>query len=371
MAELPATAEVVVIGGGVMGTSVLYHLAAAGCTDAVLVERETIAAGSTSKAAGGIRAQFSDELNIRMALENIRRYEAFGAEFGVDIDYKQWGYLFLLTEEALPSFRDALTLQNRLGVPSQLLTPDEAVAIVPQLNLDEVAAATFCPIDGYATPETVAQAYAAAARALGATIVQGSEVESIETTGNRVSGVVTRLGTVSAPTVVCAAGVWSPRLTTPVGLELPVTPEKRYVWLTDEEDSLPHELPLTIDFATSFYFQREGRRLLFGGRVPTLEALAPDATRRLPVLETLQIKPGWWGYYAMSPDHNAIVGAAGSPQGLLYATGFSGHGFQQAPVVGDYLAHLAIGEEPPFDLSPLSVDRFSHGDAIRGEAHVV
>jgi sarcosine oxidase subunit beta len=370
MAELPATAEVVVVGGGVIGASALYHLAAAGCTDAVMIERETIAAGSTSKAAGGIRAQFSDELNIRMALENIRRYEAFDEEFGVDIDYRQWGYLFLLTDEYLPAFKKSLELQHRLGVPSELLTADEAAGIVPQLGLEGIAAATFCPIDGHATPEAVAQGYAAAARKLGATVVQGCNVTSIGVAGGRVSGVATSNGVVSSPTVVCAAGVWSPELLSPLGVHLPITPEKRYVWLTEEEDPLPHQLPLTIDFASSFYFQREGERLLFGGRVTTLEELAPDAMRRLPLLETLPVKPGWWGYYAMSPDHNGIVGATTSPLGLLYATGFSGHGFQQAPVVGDYLAHVALDKTPPLDLSPLSLERFA-GNDIRPEAHVV
>jgi sarcosine oxidase subunit beta len=370
MAQLPATAEVVVIGGGVIGASALYHLAAAGCTDTVLIERDTIAAGSTSKAAGGIRAQFSDELNIRMALENIRRFETFADDFGVDIDYKQWGYLFLLLEGHLPAFKAALELQNRLGVPSRLIAPEEAAAMVPQLDLTDVAAATFCPIDGYATPESVAHGYAAAARKLGAIIVQGCDVSSIDVSADKVIGVTTTAGAVATSTVICSAGVWSPALLAPLGLDLRLTPEKRYVWLTEGEDPLPHELPLTIDFDSGFYFQREGRRLLFGGRVPTLEELAPDAVRRLPLLETLPIKPGWWGYYAMSPDHNAIVGAATSPAGVLYATGFSGHGFQQAPVIGDYLAHLALDETPPFDLSPLSLERFA-GNDIRPEAHVV
>ncbi len=370
MAELPATAEVVVIGGGVMGASVLYHLAAAGCTNAVMIERDTIAAGSTSKAAGGIRAQFSDELNIRMSLENIHRYEAFSEEFGVEIDYKQWGYLFLLGEDHIPGFREALTLQNQLGVPSELITTEEAHKLVPELGLDGVAAATFCPIDGYATPESVAQAYAAAARKLGATVVQGCDVTSITTANGAVSGVATTQGDVSSNTVICTAGVWSPELMAPVGIDLRITPEKRYVWLTEGEDQMRHELPLTIDFASGFYFQREGSRLLFGGRVTTLEDLAPDAMKRLPLLETLPIKPGWWGYYAMSPDHNAIVGAATSPSGLLYATGFSGHGFQQAPVVGEFLAESALGQQPSFDLSPLNVDRFANA-AVKPEQHVV
>jgi sarcosine oxidase subunit beta len=169
--------------------------------------------------------------------------------------------------------------------------------------------------------------------------------------------------------VICVAGVWTTELTATAGLELPVTPEKRYVFLTDP-DPLPHELPLTIDFETSFYFQRERDGLLFGGRVATLEDLAPAATHRLPILNELGIKPGWWGYYAMSPDHNAIVGRAREPEGLLYATGFSGHGFQQSPVVGEYLSDLAVGREPVLDLSPLSVDRFATGE-VKPEANVV
>lgn len=353
-----------------MGASVLYHLAESGCSNAVLIERDTIAAGSTSKAAGGVRAQFSDELNIRMALENIKRFERFEEEFGVDIDYRQWGYLFLLTAEHLESFEKAMSLQRSMGVPVQFLEPTDALEIIPQLDLEGIVAATFCPIDGHATPETVAQAYSAAARERGATVVQGCEVTAINVRGDLVSGVTTDKGTVVAPTVVCTAGVWSVDLAAAVGLDLPVTPEKRYVWLTDGPDPLPAQLPLTIDFDTSFYFQREGDRILFGGRVPTIEELAPQATRRLPLLESLPIRPGWWGYYAMSPDHNAIVGAATSPQGLLYATGFSGHGFQQAPAVGNYLADVALGTEPFMDLSPLSVERFESSET-KPEANVV
>jgi sarcosine oxidase subunit beta len=370
MADLPSTADVVVVGGGVIGASTLYHLAKAGCTNTVLIERDTIAAGSTSKAAGGIRAQFSDELNIRMALENIGRFARFEGEFGVDIDFRQWGYLFLITADHLPSFEANVALQRRLGVPVELLEPEAALDIVPQLSLDGIVAATFCPIDGHATPETVAQTYATAARQLGATVVQGCEVLAIDVDGDRVSAVTTTRGTVQAESVVCAAGAWSAPLLHDIGVDLPVTPEKRYVWMTNAEDPLPHELPLTVDFATSFWFQREGRRIMLGARVDTLGELAPHATRRLPLLAGMEIKPGWWGYYTNSPDHNAIIDAAASPQGLYYATGFSGHGFQQSPVVGEYLADIALGREPAFDLSPLSLQRFDSAD-VKGEANVI
>ncbi|MFQ5949055.1 MAG: NAD(P)/FAD-dependent oxidoreductase, partial [Acidimicrobiia bacterium] len=242
--------------------------------------------------------------------------------------------------------------------------------IVPQLFVDDLAAATFCPTDGYATPEAVVQGYARAAVEMGARVVQGCTVERITVESDRVAGVATSRGGISSPRVVCTAGIWSRELAATAGVDIPVEPERRYVFLTDPGDPLPHELPLTIDFATGYYFQREGESILMGGRVTTLEELAPQAVHRLPLLAGMRIRPGWWGYYAMSPDHNAIVGATPSPQGFLYATGFSGHGFQQGPFIGEYLADLALGRQPLLDLSPLSLERFA-GEVLRPEGQVV
>lgn len=369
MADLPRTAPVVVIGAGVMGTSTLHHLVRGGCRGPVLVERDTVAAGSTSKAAGGFRAQFSDELNIRIALRSIAALQRFREDPGFEIDFKQWGYLFLLRDGEVPAFESAIALQNRLGVPSRLLSPDEAGEMVPGIRTDDLAAAAFCGRDGYATPEAVAAGYARAARDGGGVVVQGCEVVRIIVENGRVTGVETAQGTVATDTVVLTAGVWGVELAAAVGLDLPVRREKRHVWFTGP-DPLVRELPLTIDFATSFYFHREGDRLLFGGREQTLEDLAPHAINRLPLIEDLGVNPGWWGWYGMSPDHNAIVGAASDPAGLLYACGFSGHGFQQGPVVGEYLAALALGIEAPLDLSGMSVERFASG-ALRPEGNVV
>jgi len=371
VAELPARAQVVVVGGGVTGASALYHLAKLGCSDAVLVERETLASGSTSRAAGGIRAQFSDELNVRIGLECIRRFERFGEEPGGEIDFRQWGYLFLLTTEAdVRSFQASVALQQSLGAPTRLLAAEEAGAIVPGLELGDVLAATFCPLDGYATPEAVVQGYAQGAARLGAAIVQGCPVERIATRAGRVVAVGTAGGAIATERVICAAGVWSRELAATAGVEIPVLPEARRVFFTKPGDGLPRELPLTIDFATGFYFHREGEGLLFGGREPTLEELAPLAAARLPALAELEVQGGWSGLYEMSPDHNAIVGRLADPEGLLYATGFSGHGFQQAPVVGEHLAELALGLEPTFDLGALALERFEHG-ARRAELNVV
>jgi sarcosine oxidase subunit beta len=368
---LPGSADVVVVGGGVMGASALYHLARAGCRRAVLLERETLAAGSTSKAAGGIRAQFSDELNIRISLECIRRFERFAEEPGGDVGFRQWGYLFLLrTGEELEVFRRSLALQNELGVPSRLVTPDEVAGIVPGIRTDDLLAATFCPIDGYATPEAAVQGYATAAAGLGASVVQGCAVERIVVEAGRVTAVETGQGRVATGRVILTAGVWSRELATTAGVDIPVHPEKRHVFFTEPGDSLPRQLPLTIDFATSFYFHREGSGLLFGGREPTLEELAPAALHRLPILGELEVRGGWWGYYEMSPDHNAIVGQTADPEGLVYATGFSGHGFQQGPVIGEHVADLALGRPTMFDLGPFALERFAVG-AARAELNVV
>ncbi|HKT02619.1 MAG TPA: FAD-binding oxidoreductase [Rugosimonospora sp.] len=363
-------AGAVVVGGGVVGASTLYHLAAAGCPGAVLVERDSLASGSTSAAAGGFRAQFSDELNIRIALRAIERFARFAEEFDTEIDFRQSGYLFLLREADVPAFRDAVALQRALGVPARLIGVDEALAIVPGTSPDGLAAATWCPIDGQATPESVVQGYVRAARRLGARTVTGCAAREVLVRDGRVRGVVTDTGTIEAPLVFCCAGVWSPELARTAGVPLPVTPQRRYVYQVAGRGSLPRSIPLTIDFATGFYFHGEGTGLLLGGVWATPEELAPVALARLPIVADLGITNAWSGFYEMSPDHNAIVGAAAEPAGFYYATGFSGHGFQQAPVVGEYLADLALGRPPALDLSAFSVDRFA-GSQLRPEANIV
>lgn len=363
MAELPAGADIAVVGAGVMGTSAAYHLADLGA-DVVLIEKETIAAGSTSKAAGGFRAQFADELNVRMAIENIARLTRFEDEFGIDIDFKQWGYLFLLLDDEVAMFEQAVDLQRRHGVPTEVLDPEEIEGLVPGLHLDDVAAATYCPTDGYCTPEAVAQGYARAASERGGRVVQGCTVRTIDAEDGAVQSVTTDRGVVSVRQVVLTAGVWSAELARPLGLELPVKAEKRHVWLTEGPDGFPHQLPNVIDFATGFYFHREGDGLLFGGRQDTLDGMATVVGHRAPSMLELEIRPGWWGYYEVSPDHNAMVGTAEEVAGLHYATGFSGHGFQQGPVVGEHLAQLALDLPTTFDLTPLAASRFAGGRVV-------
>jgi sarcosine oxidase subunit beta len=353
-----------VIGGGALGAATAFHLRRLGVDDVVLVERDALASGSTSKSAGGIRAQFADELNVRIALRSLAEFEAMADE----IAFRRHGYLFLVDRaEDVAGFRSALELQQALGVPSRELTPAEAQEIVPQLSLDGIVAATFSPSDGTATPEAVVQHYA---RESGATVLQGCEATGIDVHAGRIEAVETSRGRISTEAVVCCAGVWSKEVGALAGVELPVEGEARHMWFTPQDGGLPEQLPLTIDFGTGFYFHREGPGLAFGGRDRSLELVAEAAARRLPVLADLPVQSTWWGWYDVSPDWNALVGEAAEPSRFLYATGFSGHGFQQAPAVGEHLAELVVGREPTLDLSAFSATRFATG-ASRPEAFVV
>jgi sarcosine oxidase, subunit beta len=353
-----------VIGGGALGAATAFHLRRLGVENVVLLERDLLSSGSTSKSAGGIRTQFADELNIRIALRSLEEFEAMRDE----ISFRQHGYLFLLDQaDDVASFRAALTLQQSLGVPSRELSPAEALGLVPQLSVEGVLAATYCPRDGYATPEAVVQWYA---RESGARIAQGCAATGIEVARGRIVAVETSDGRIATDTVVCCAGMWSKEVGALAGVELPVEGIVRSMWFTPEDGGLPEALPLTIDFSSGFYFHREGQGLAFGGRERALEEVAETAVRRLPPLADLPVQSTWWGWYDVSPDWNALCGEAAAPSRFLYATGFSGHGFQQAPAVGEHLAELVVGREPTLDLSPFSADRFARG-TTRPEAFTV
>ena len=264
-----------------------------------------LASGSTSKSAGGIRAQFADELNIRIALRSLDEFEAMADE----IAFRQDGYLFLLDrEDDVATFRAALALQQSLGVPSRELTPAEAAEIVPQLSLEGVLAATYCPRDGYATPESVVQHYARDRRDRRCCRAARRPGSTCATAGSRRCR---HLAAASPRTPSSAApGMWSKEVGALAGVELPVEGEARSMWFTPEDGGLPARVPLTIDFSTGFYFHREGPGLAFGGRERTLEDVAEAAARRLPVLADLPVQSSWWGWYDVSPDWNALVGEA-------------------------------------------------------------
>ncbi|MFF7985864.1 NAD(P)/FAD-dependent oxidoreductase [Streptomyces sp. NPDC007901] len=377
-------AQAVIVGGGVMGTSIAYHLASAGVRDVVLVERDELAAGSTSKAAGGVRAQFSDELNVQLGARSLEAFARFGEEIGYDIGLRRVGYLFLLsTPEEVASFEASVRLQNHLGVPSRMLTPKEAARLSPLISTDGLLAAAYSPDDGHCTPESVVHGYAAAARAHGARVLRHTEVTGIERDGNYVTAVHTTLGRIATDTVVCAAGPWSRAVGAMAGVDLPVQPLRRQIAVTEPVPGLPPTLPMTIDFSTSLYFHAEGPGLLLGMSDPDERpGFATDAhdrwiprlyetmRRRAPALLDLRRTGGWAGLYENTPDHNALIGEAPSVSRFLYATGFSGHGFLQGPAVGEVIRDLYLGRAPFLDVRPLSADRFA-ADAPRPEANLV
>jgi sarcosine oxidase, subunit beta len=371
--SLPDRAEVVIIGGGVMGTSAAFHLAEAGVTDVLLLEADQLSCGSTSKSAGGVRLQFSDEINIALALRSMDAFERFAERPGADIGLRQVGYLFLLTDpNDVVLFEQNTALQNSMGVPSRMLSAAEAGRLSTLANVDDVLAASVCMRDGHATPDAVVLGYAAAARALGVEIVNRCPVIGIDVDGGEITGVRTAIGTVSTSTVICVAGAWSPGIAAMVGVDLPVQPVARPIWFTEPMPNRPENLPMTIDFATGFYFHSEGPGLLFGmadtNQPPGFDApMRPDwlevvghvVAHRAPALLEVGIAGGWHGYYETTPDHNALIGESATVSRFIYATGFSGHGFLLGPAVGEVLRDLVLGHTPPVDVSGFDVERFA------------
>jgi sarcosine oxidase subunit beta len=382
--QLPPTASVVVVGGGVMGLATAYELARAGVRDVVLVDRDAFGAGSTSRAAGGVRAMFSDPVNITLGARSLETFRDFPARFGQDIDFAEVGYLFLLsTPEAVAAFEDAVALQNSLGVPSRVIDVAEAQRLSPLISTEGLRAAAWSPTDGHCTPESVVLGYASAARRAGATLLPNCAATGIDVVDGRVTAVHTAAGTVRTDTVVCAAGAWSAEVGAWAGVELPVEPLRRQVLVTEPVPDLDPHTPFTIDFDTSFYFHREGRGLLMGMSDPDetpgfrltrsddwLPRLGEAIERRAPALATVGVASGWAGLYEMTPDHNALIGRAAEVEGFLYATGFSGHGFLMGPAVGEVVRDLYLGRETLVDVSGLHAGRF-RGAGVRPELNVV
>jgi sarcosine oxidase subunit beta len=381
--QLPARARVVIVGGGVIGVSIAFHLAEAGVTDVLLLEAHALGSGSTCKAAGGVRAQFSDRVNIELGMRSLEAFRDFGSRPGGQIDLHEVGYLFLLDDVAtVAAFEQNIALQNELSVPSRLISPAEAAQLSPLISTTGLVAAAYSPSDGHCTPESVVLGYATAARALGTRLVTNTAVTGIAMTGDTFQ-VQAGEQLVETETVICAAGAWSAQIADWVGAQLPVTPLRRQIVVTEPIESLPPELPMTIDFSTSLYFHREGQGLLVGmsdpGETPGfrlsrsddwLPRLSSAMTRRAPRLADYGIASGWAGLYEVTPDHNGLIGESAPAGRFLYATGFSGHGFLMAPAVGEVLRDVYLGRRPPVDVTPLDAGRFAANGA-RPELNIV
>ena len=384
MDPLPSRATVVVIGGGIVGASILFHLAEAGVRDAVLLERGVLAGGSSGKPIGGVRGQFSDALNVQLAARSLAAYERFAQRPGADIALDRVGYLFLLrTPEDIARFETSVAIQNEHGVPARLLTPAEAARRSPCIHPDAFVAAVFSPSDGHARPTAAATGYVAAARAHGARAITGCTVSGIDVRGGEIAAVRTSQGPVRTSTVVCAAGAWSREIGEMVGVDLDVEPVRRQIAFTAPLPGVPRRLPFTIDYASSFYFHSAGDGVLLGmserDQAPGFErgydagwlpALREAAARCAPALADAPVRHGWAGLYELTPDANALIGESAAVGRFLYATGFSGHGFCQAPATGEVIRDLVRGTPPPVDVTPLRAERFAERAPVL-EAHIV
>lgn len=383
--DLPRTTGVVIVGGGVMGASAAYHLAARGVKDIVLLEREQFfGQGATGRCAGGVRHQFGTEINIRLSIESLAMLDGFKDELGQDVNFRKCGYLFVLTDEAdVAAFRQSVELQHQLGVPTDWLSGDEVRRRLPLMRLDDALAGTFYRGDGLVDPDGVVSGYLNAARRKGVQLFNNVNVTGIRVRGGRVEGVDTSQGPVDTPLLLNAAGPWAALVGQMAGVGIPVEPVRRQWFTTTPLPDLPPDFPFVLDFAQSLYLHREGEGLLIGmsnqEQAPGFDqdvdedfelVNAEAAIRRMPLIEKAARASHWAGLYEVTPDAHPIFGRT-PVEGFFVVTGFSGHGFMHGPVSGRLMAELIVdGKFSTLDVSMLDLDRFREGRLIR-EYHVV
>lgn len=377
---LPGSADVVIIGGGIIGVSIAYYLVKKRVRDVLLLERGIMGEGSTAKCVGGIRTQFSTEINIKFSLLSRRIFERFQAEFGVDPEFHQIGYLFLAADDRQwKVFEANAHLMKALKLQVELLKPGEIQRRWPFLKVDDLVGGAYTAHDGYAGPYEVLTGFIGGARRLGAILREGIEVIGIDVERGKIRGVRTSTGErVKTQVVVNASGPYAARVAALAGLELPVQPLRRQIFFTDPFDELPPAFPLVIDLEHGWYMRREGKGLLLAGPQDSESSLSEQvdfegkewaATRsvhRVPILTGARIARGWAGLYEISPDNHAIIGAFPEVEGFICANGFSGHGFMHSPATGILVAELiSEGKATTLDIHPLRPQRFRKGDLIR------
>lgn len=377
---LPTTADIVIIGGGVMGASTLYHLASRGQKNVVLLEKdEFFGQGATGRCAGGVRYQFSTEVNIRLSLESLPMLERFKEEIGQEIDYRHCGYMLVCTDEKdAATFKRNLELQHSLGVQTEWLDGDEVRRRLPLFNFDDAIAATFNQNDGLVDPNSVVAGYIGAASKLGGKAFNNVEVTGIKVEAGRVSGVETNKGFIASLLVVNAAGPWSGLVGEMAGVSIPITALRRQSFTTTPLPEIPADLPFVIDFAQSLYFHREGDGLLMGMSNKNekhgfdqsvdeeFELINLEACiARLPLVEKAGMVSHWAGLYEVTPDAHPFYGKT-PIDGFLVVGGFSGHGFMHGPISGKLMSELILdGEFKTLDVSMLDLARFEEGRLIK------
>lgn len=378
--SLPKTADIVIIGGGVMGASTAYHLAARGQKKVLLLEKDAFfGLGATGRCAGGVRYQFSTEVNVRLSLASLPMLECFEAEIGQAIDYRQCGYLiFLTTPQDVAVFQHTLAMQNSLGVDTEWLAAEEVRRRLPMMHLEDVLGATYNPKDGLVDPHGVVMGYINAASRLGARAMNNVEVTGIRLIGEKITAVETSAGTVATPLVINAAGPWAGLIGQMAGVDIPITPIRRQMLTTTPLSDIPPDFPFVIDFAQSLYFHREGEGLLTGmsnqSQAPGFDQEIDTqwelvhleaAASRLPLLEKAGLVSHWAGLYEVTPDAHPIFGVT-PVDGFFVCAGFSGHGFMHGPVTGRLMSEIILdGQAQVVDVSALDLARFREGRLIQ------
>ncbi len=370
------SADCVIIGGGIIGSSVAYYLARTGMTDVVVLEADYLASGGTGRCGGGIRQQWSTEPNARLAMESVRLFKTLERELDADIEFLQGGYLVLAyTDEDVEQFEKNVVLQRELGLGVEVLTPDDITSrVVAELNTDGVRMATYCPEDASANPFLATRAYAAAARRLGADVELFTPVRRILAENGRVTGVETDRGVISTPRVINAAGSHSVPLAKSVGVDLPITPYRREILVTEPLERFLN--PMVISFSFGIYFRQVSHGSILGGfaypdeepgfnqtsSLDFITTMSKKLSYLMPSLENVKIVRQWAGLYDVTPDAQPIIGVTGGVEGLYQASGFSGHGFMIAPMVSTLLAQIVTGQPPALDVERLNLRRFADGD---------
>jgi sarcosine oxidase subunit beta len=377
--ELPETADVVVIGGGVMGASTAYHLALEGVKDVVLLEKEPyFGQGATGRCAGGIRHQFATEVNVKLSNASLDMLDRFKLETGQDPDLRKCGYLFVLTnDQDVASFKRNIEMQRKLDVDVEWLSGEEVRSRLSMMRFPDALAGTYSPNDGLADPNGVVMGYIQAARSLGAKPFTDTEVQDIVVESGKIHAVITNNGRIDTPVVVNAAGPWARLIGEMAELEIPITPLRRQMLTTTPLPDLPADFPFVIDFAQSLYFHREGEGILTGMSNPDEtpgfgQSIDEDweiraigaAAERMPMLESAGRLAGWAGLYEVTPDAHPIFGAT-PVDGFWIVGGFSGHGFMHGPISGKLMQEfITEGQAHTVDVSSLDLARFEQGRLI-------
>ena len=380
------TADIAIIGGGIVGSSIAYHLVAAGCRNVLVIERETAQGkGSTGKSMGGVRAQFSTPVNIQMSLYSIPFYAGFEERLGYPCDYRPQGYLFCATSEKhIAYLRANYEKQVAMGLKNvRLISGDEIRSQFPQLRGDDIVGGSFCSTDGFVDPYSVMIGFMTWASEHGATLWKNATVTGISKMGNAFEITTTR-DSISAASVVNCAGAWSAGIATMLGIDLPVQPLRRMLVPTEPFDAFPHTAPMIIDMSTGFHFRPESRGFLLAWNDPEetpgykmdfepsfIEKILTRAADRVPVFENVAVNPkrAWAGLYEMTPDHHPILGESPDVPGFFFANGFSGHGVMHSPATGKILSDLILtGNTGLIDASLLNFSRFADGRTIHETA---